>query len=345
MTRRLFRNDGPLNAKYLGNSQYNLSIKLPTDRDGRLARECPAEDCSPGYFKVKLGTGLSGQDDAYCPYCRQRAAANDFATQEQARYAKDLVLREAHQRIRGMMRDALGLGASGRRSLGGGLLSIELRDRSQPLPPVRRPFEDEVRRDVICPHCTLDQTVFGLATWCADCGQDIFLTHIVAELDVARLMVGDIGRRKELLGKRVASKDLENCLEDLVTIFEAALRAMVRRALALRGESSEQVQARLQKIGNAFQSIRRCREHMKDVLGFDLGAAPLWDRLAVAFEKRHPVAHNLGVIDRKYLERVQVAEAEGREVRIDGAEIEALITDVTDAIKIIHGGVIAAAAP
>jgi hypothetical protein len=44
-----------------------------------------------------------------------------------------------------MMRDALGLGASGRRSLGSGLVSIELRDQSQP-------------------HCTLDQTVFGLAT-------------------------------------------------------------------------------------------------------------------------------------------------------------------------------------
>lgn len=343
MNRRLFRNGGPLNAKYLGNSQYNLSIDLPTDSDGRLARECPANDCSPGYFKVKLGTGLSGQDEAYCPYCRQRAAGNDFATQEQARYAKDLVLREAHKGIRGMMRDALGLGASGRRSLGGGLLSIELRDESRPLPPVRRPFEDEVRRDVICPHCTLDQTVFGLATWCADCGQDIFLTHVIAELEVTRRMVGDVGRRGELLGKRVASKDLENCLEDLVTIFEAALKAMVRRALALRDEASEQIQARLQKIGNAFQSVRRCREQVKDVLGFDLGTDPLWDRLAAAFEKRHPVAHNLGVIDRKYLERVQVAEAEGREVRIDAAEIEALIGDVADAIKIIHGGVITGA--
>ena len=80
-------------------------------------------------------------------------------TQEQARYAKDLVMREAQRHTL-----ALGLGASGRRSLGGGFISIELRDESRPLPPVRRVFEDEVRRDVTCPHCTLDQTVLGLAT-------------------------------------------------------------------------------------------------------------------------------------------------------------------------------------
>lgn len=340
MNRRLFPNGGPLNATYLGNSQYNLSINLPTDTDGRLARQCPADDCSPGYFKVRLGTGLSDQEETYCPYCLQRAASNDFATTEQARYAKDLVIREAHKGIRSMMRDALGLGASGRRSLGGGLVSMELRDESRPLAQVRRPFEEEVRRDVLCPHCTLDQTVFGLATWCADCGKDIFLTHVIAELDVTRRMVGDIGRREELLGKRVASKDLENCLEDLVTIFEASLKAIVRRALALRGESSEQVQRRIQKIGNAFQSVRRCREQLNEVLGFDLGTDPLWDRLALAFERRHPVTHNLGVVDRKYLERVQVAEAEGREVHIDSAEIEALIGDVNRAVTIVHACVV-----
>jgi hypothetical protein len=127
----------------------------------------------------------------------------------------------------------------------------------------------------------------------------------------------------------------------IVTIFEAALKAMVRRALVLRGDSSEQIQRNVQKIGNAFQSIKRRREQLKDVLGFDIGTDPLWDRLAAAFEKRRPVAHNLGVIDRKYLERAQVVEAEGREVRIDDAEIKALVDDVADAIEVIHAGVIA----
>lgn len=66
-------------------------------------------------------------------------------------------------------------------------------------PTVRRPFEEEVRRDVACPHCGLDQSVYGLATWCTDCGDDIFLTHVAAELSVVYLMLGDIERRREYL--------------------------------------------------------------------------------------------------------------------------------------------------
>jgi hypothetical protein len=77
MTRRLFRNGGPLSAKYLGNSQYNLSISLPTDRDGRYAKDLVLRE-------AHVGTGLTGRAEAYCPYCRQHASGNDFATQEQA---------------------------------------------------------------------------------------------------------------------------------------------------------------------------------------------------------------------------------------------------------------------
>jgi hypothetical protein len=40
----------------------------------------------------------------------------------------------------------------------------------------------------------------------------------MAELDVTRRIVGDIRRRAKLLGKRVASKDLQNCLEDLLRL-------------------------------------------------------------------------------------------------------------------------------
>lgn len=45
------------------------------------------------------------------------------------------------------------------------------------------------------------------------------------------------------------------------------------------------------------------------------------DRLLLIFEKRHPITHNLGVIDRKYLERVSSGEQEGQEVKITEDEI------------------------
>ena len=74
-----------------------------------------------------------------------------------------------------MLKRSLGLGPGGRKSIGSGPISLTLSLKQSPLPPVRKPFEEELRRDVICPECNLAQAVFGLAVTCAGCGEDIFL--------------------------------------------------------------------------------------------------------------------------------------------------------------------------
>ena len=342
-TKSLFREGGPHKIKNMGNDQYTMSVTIPRGEDGRVARECPNEVCSPGYFKVTPGTGITGgQELVFCPYCRHEAKPTDYTTQEQIRYAKDLAIREAHGGVNEMFKNALGLDTSGKRKMGGGFISIELSYKAGNLPNVRHPFEDEVRRDVICPHCTLDQTVFGLAFWCSDCGKDIFLTHVSAEIAVVQNMLRDVERREEILGKRVAAKDLENCLEDAVSIFEAAAKAIVRRALSERDESQELIDAQMKKLGNSFQSTERTLAQLSNLFAFSPSSVELWKRLTLSFEKRHPVTHNLGVIDRKYLERVQQAENEGREVRISATEISSLLNDVFGAISEIHQGLVGA---
>lgn len=274
------------------------------------------------------------------PYCRHEAEPTDFTTQEQIRYAKDMAIREAHGGINEMVKDTLGLDSRGKRNLGGGLLSIEMALKPSQPKPVRRPFEDEVRRDVVCPHCTLDQTVFGLAAWCSDCGEDIFLTHVSAEIAVTRSMLNDIGRREQDFGWRVAAKDLENCLEDSVSLFEAAAKALTRRALTQRGEDTEAIKVTLKKVGNSFQNVDRSREQLKKLFGYEPVDSAIWDRLGGSFEKRHPVTHNLGVVDKKYLERTQQAEREGREVRITETEIDSLLKDIYRVISELHSEII-----
>lgn len=334
MSNQIFREGGPHHIKRVGHDKYRMTVTIPKDEDGRVARKCPDGECSPGYFTVKTGTGiLDGQDVAYCPYCRRSADPSDFTTREQVRYATDLALKEAHEGVQSMLRNAFGLGASGKRTLGGGMLSIEMSLKPSSAPPVRRPLEDEVRRDVQCPHCGLDHTVFGLATWCPDCGEDIFPTHVAAELAVTRVMLGDVCRRESTLGKRVAAKDLENCLEDTVSIFEAAVRAVVRRGMAERGMTRDEIEGRLKKFGNAFQSVTRTRDALAELFGVRVQDDSIWSALNVAFEKRHPIAHNLGVIDRKYLERARESAQEGREIRITANEIETLLSQVEDAVK------------
>lgn len=323
---KLFSEGGPLNIRETGPDRYNMSISLPKDEDGRTARECPDEECSPGYFKVKGGTGITGgQEVAYCPYCRRQASPNDFTTKEQLRYAEDIVFREAQEGIETMIKNALGLGASGKKRFGGGLISMELSFEPGSKPSVRSPFEEEVRRDVVCPSCSLDQSVYGLATWCSDCGSDIFLTHVEAELSVVRSMLGDVERRRELLGARVAARDLENCLEDTVSIFEAVLKALVKRHQRQADMPEEEIDALFKRIGNSFQSVERAQEVFSSKIGMTLFAEiseAEVEKLASIFEKRHPITHNLGIVDKKYIEKSRTVEEEGKEVLVTAADIE-----------------------
>jgi hypothetical protein len=59
-------------------------------------------------------------------------------------------------------------------------------------------------------------------------------------------------------------------------------------------------------------------------------------KLDAVFQKRHPITHNLGVIDRKYLERVRSGEAEGREVRVDQGEVEQAAEAVFLVLEDLH---------
>lgn len=336
----LFKEGGELNAVRTGPDQYQLTVSIPEGEDGRMARECHASNCSPGYFKVKPGTGIiDNHVVAYCPYCRHEDKPSHFYSSEQLRYAKDMAVREAHAGVAQMIKDSLGLGSTGRKKLGGGFLSIEMSFTEGNKPVVRRPFEDEVRRDVICPYCGLDHSVYGLATWCPDCGEDIFLTHVNAEFAVVRLMLTDVNRRKELFGVRIAAKDIENCLEDTVSILEAAQRALVRRHLIALGKNYEEIERFLKKTGNGFQNLKRSAEIFQsefNVLLLNCLSEDDAEALGNALDKRHPITHNLGVIDRKYLERARSNEDEGKEVPVSVEEINASISASMKILKSIH---------
>lgn len=345
----LLREGGPYRVRKVGGDQYSLSIPIPTDTAGLTARECPDDACSPGYFKVRIGTGLTAQEIAYCPYCRRAAEPSDFMTEAQAEYTQQIVAREALAGASRMFRDALGLGPSGKKKIGGGLLSIELSMKSTRLPPVGRLIEEELRRDVRCGACTLEHAVYGLAVWCPDCGGDIFLTHLKAELDVLRKVLAAVDTRRETLGQRVAARDIENTLEDLVSVCEATLKFVVRRHLWSTGRTQNDVATIFDRqIRNGFQNLERARqlfnEHTAAVLGRSLAEAALAS-LTSTFEKRHPIAHNLGVIDRKYLTRVQSGEVEGSEVRVTAHEVgdaidvcEKMLADAYIQLFPINGG-------
>lgn len=330
MRRSLLREGGPHKIKKTGKDEFSLSVQLPEDGVGMVGRECPSSSCSPAYFKVKTGTGIT-QDHhlAYCPYCRNSDKPGNFRTKEQERYAKDITLREVHKGVGEMFEEALGSGTSRRKKIGGGLLSIEMQYNPGHPTSVRRPVEEELRRDVICPHCGLYHAVFGLATWCADCGFDIFTTHVEKEYQTVKDMLKDVVRRRSELGSRVAARDIENALEDTVSIFEAVLRVQIRRYLIQRGASEDDINDRFRtQIRNKFQSIDSAESLCNELAQINLleGFGENEKRfLKLTYEKRHPITHNLGLIDKKYLEKVLSGELEGRDVLVTSEEIERAI--------------------
>lgn len=335
----LFRRGGPHNIRKTGRDQYTFNISLPTDADGIVGRECPNEECTPAYFRVKLGTGITGDDydKAFCPYCRREGEPNDFLSQAQVDYGKNIVMNEVHAGVDRMIRDALGLGSSGRKKFGGGMISMEMSYKAPRRRPVPRPYEEKLRRDVRCPKCTLEHSVFGLATWCPDCGEDIFVQHVEAELEVVTKMLSQVEKRREELGNRVAARDVENALEDVVSIFEAVLKLVTRRHLQEQGQSEEDIAKVFKKdVRNTYQSVPRGAVLFEQLVGlplFDGVEARFVSQLEETFEKRHPITHNLGVLDRKYLDKVRSGEKEGREVRVTADEIESAVELVAQTIE------------
>jgi len=307
-------------------------------------RQCPKRDCKPRYFKVKPGTGCD-RKQACCPYCGHEAGHQKFSTPSQTRYAKDLAMREFEQRVPKMVEDSLreelGLRRGQRKKDLGFGLSLELRG-SRPVPRrlVRPPVEERLKRDLACPGCKLQFAVFGIATWCPDCGDDVFLAAVDAEFTVVQAILGDVSTRRERLGERVASRDVENALEDVVSTFEAVIRKMVLRALLERGDSRENAAEKLRKKGNCFQSVARGSRESVDLLQEDLFSgltAVEVSEIERSFEARHPVTHNAGVVDRKYLDKTGSREREGGEVRISVAQVERCVELCLRVVRGFHG--------
>jgi predicted nucleic acid-binding Zn-ribbon protein len=253
-----------------------------------------------------------------------------------------VVTGEVGKAVADMVRSSLGLGASGERTFGGGLFSMKMTLKTPPEKAIPRPVEEELRRDLVCPHCGLVHAVFGLASMCPDCGRDIFSTHVRTELAVLSKIVDAVPDREQALGQRVAARDLENALEDVVSIFEAVMKFITRRSLRARGKSDDEIAEIFRtQVRNDYQNIakgRRCYQALLDEDLFACLESHELQELTAIFEKRHPITHNLGVVDRQYLRRVARGELEGREIRVTPGEVREAIALIDRVISNACGG-------
>src|SRR5205814_9852152 len=123
-----------------------FSIPNAPDEKGDIGREWP--DCER-YFKITLGTGLTGPDlPCHCPYCGHSAPQDQFFTKAQIEYAKSVVV----NKVTGAFIKDLKTLEFNHRPRGAFGISISMKVEGRPL-PIRHYSEQELEEEVVCDNC------------------------------------------------------------------------------------------------------------------------------------------------------------------------------------------------
>lgn len=291
-----------------------FSISIPPDEKGYLGRECP--DCER-YFKITLGTGLTGDDlPCHCPYCGHSAAQDQFFTQAQIEYAqsvvinkvtgafiKDLKTLEFNHRPRG----AFGIG-----------VSMKVEGRPQ---PICHYSELELEEEIVCDNCTLRYTVYGTFAFCPDCGRHNSLQILEKNLAVAQKQI-DLAANVD---GDLAAQLVADALENGVSAFDGFGREACR---VYSSKASDPTKA----MGISFQNLAGAQKNVLALFAVDLISAldsKDWTFACRCFQKRHLLAHKMGIVDDAYIKATSDCHTTvGRKVSVPAEEVVALLVVV-----------------
>ena len=180
--------------------------------------------------------------------------------------------------------------------------------------PIHCYRERQLETEVICTSCTLRYSVYGVFAFCPDCGQHNSIQILGKNLEVVKKMLNLANRVETSLVENLIKSALENC----VSAFDGFGRE-ISRMHANKAHSPTQVE----KL--SFQNPKGMRERCLKLFRVDLAAgvtAEEWNAVTRAFQKRHLVAHKMGVVDEQYIANTHDSDAVvGRKVCISKDEV------------------------
>lgn len=301
--------------RHLKRLEQGMRIQIPTDENGLAGRECPVEECQ-GYFKIKFGTGLKGENlPCHCPYCGHTGGQDQFWTQDQVKYARSVALGEINKALKEDVKEWDRKLRQGTRN-SFIKLSMEFKGRSH---PIQYYGEKELETQVECSACTLEYAVYGLFAFCPDCG-----TH-----NSPQILLKNLEFTEKLLAKASQESDTElsefltaSALEAAVSTFDGFGHAYCE------AYSSQTMNSELAK-NISFQNISKARSSFATYYGKDFAqnlTEDEWTFVLRCFQKRHLFAHKMGVIDKVYVELSKDPTAVvGRKVKISIEEVRKLL--------------------
>lgn len=307
----------------LGNG---ISIPIPADEDAFTGRQCPQPECK-GYFKIEFGTGLTGEDlPCHCPYCGHTDGYDHFWTKEQIEYAESVAMRKItdalHKDLKRLEFDHKPKGAFG--------IGISMKVEPGRPTAIHHYRERQLETEVVCVNCTLRYSVYGVFAFCPDCGEHNSLLILDRNLEVVGKMLDMASRAEGALAERL----IENALEDCVSAFDGFGRELCR----LHAKRSRNP-TRAAKV--SFQNLERAKSDVLTLFGVDISAQVTpdeWRSAIQGFQRRHLIAHKMGVVDQDYITRTGDPQAiVGRKVAIGADEVRALVLFVSNLAPRLSG--------
>lgn len=302
--------------KHLRNIGSRISITIPPDAEGFIGRECPVPECE-GYFKIQPGTGLKGENlPCHCPYCGHGAGSDKFFTKAQVEYAKSVVMRE----ITGAMLKDLKSLEFNHQPRGAFGIGISMKVTGRPT-AIRYYRESKLETEVTCDRCTLRYTIYGVFGFCPDCAVHNSVQILNKNLELVQKLLAVASTQET----PVAQHLIENALEDCVSAFDGFGRETCRvfAPKAVKPEKAAEIR---------FQNIAAARDRVKEQFGVDFTtttASEAWNDILRAFQKRHLLAHKMGVVDEDYLSATGDSPSLlGRKVSITASEVHELVAEL-----------------
>lgn len=284
------------------NSTFKVSVPMPADPEDYTDRQCPSGECM---FQFKLHQDDWAQkvrdEKVFCPFCGHSADSDQWWTQQQIEYAKDMAFRQIRRRIgHAMQIDAQHWN---RRQKRDSFLNITMKVNNLPQHiPLASATAEPMRLKITCPACYCRYAVIGAAFFCPACGHNAAdlmfhqaLTNIRNTLDIMPQVRSSISDRD--VAQNTTRLLIENSLQNAVTAFQRYVESLYAS-----------LPASAPPRRNAFQNINEGSHLWHAVTGKHYSAY-LGDSetasLTRLFQQRHLLAHTQGIIDEDYVFRTR----------------------------------------
>jgi hypothetical protein len=300
------------NLRRLGDRMW---IPFRPDEEGFIGRECPEPECE-GYFKVKPGTGLSGEDlDCHCPYCGFTNEYDAFTTEDQFKYAQSTAVKQFQDALRKDMKE---WDRQLRRTTRRSFVQLKAHYKGRPH-PIHYYREQQLETKVACEACTLEYAIYGVFAYCPDCGTHNSLQILNHNLDLAEREIALAGTESD---PDFADYLVADALENAVSAFDG----FGRETCGVHAASASDP-GKAQNI--SFQNLKGADRRLQNLFGFNLAAGLASDDrefVCRCFQKRHLFVHKAGVVDQAYLNATGDPNAVlGRKIPIAADDVTCLI--------------------